>query len=137
MRESRFFKSCGTFCFDLYWKYHNFERIEIRATVFLKQTNFSEPKIRYFFPILSWIYVDNIKILRNKDLKHAPHFLGTRNPRITRNSRRRGIYLGISERIRVLYQYIISLIRIWTTQLFPRTKSSLTQGPYVQIILII
>ena len=97
----------------------------------------SEPKIRYFFPILSWIYVDNIKILRNKDLKHAPHFLGTRNPRITRNSRRRGIYLGISERIRVLYQYIISLIRIWTTQLFPRTKSSLTQGPYVQIILII
>ena len=24
------------FCFDLYWKYHNFERIDIRATVFLK-----------------------------------------------------------------------------------------------------
>ena len=27
--------------FDLYWKYHNFERNEIRATVFLKWTDFS------------------------------------------------------------------------------------------------
>ena len=26
MPESRFFQNCGTFCFDLYWKYHNFER---------------------------------------------------------------------------------------------------------------
>ena len=57
-------------------------------------------------------YVINIKILRNENLKHAPHFLGTPNPCITRNSRRRGIYLGISEGIRVPYQYIISLIRI-------------------------
>ena len=41
MRESRFFQNCGTFCFDLYWKYHNFERNEVRATVFLKWTDFS------------------------------------------------------------------------------------------------
>ena len=40
MRESRFFQNCGTFWFDLYWKYHNFERNEIRATVFLKWTDF-------------------------------------------------------------------------------------------------
>ena len=32
MRESRFFQNCGTFCFDLCWKYHNYERIEICAT---------------------------------------------------------------------------------------------------------
>ena len=41
LRESRFFQNCGTFCFDLYSKYHNFERNEIRATVFLKWTDFS------------------------------------------------------------------------------------------------
>ena len=41
MRESHFFQNCGTFCFDLYWKYHNFERNKIRATVFLKWTDFS------------------------------------------------------------------------------------------------
>ena len=40
MRESRFFQNCGNFCFDLYWKYHNFERIMILATVLLKWTNF-------------------------------------------------------------------------------------------------
>ena len=52
MHESKFFKNCGTFCFDLYWKYHNFERNEIRATVFLKWTDFSfvceiEPHITF------------------------------------------------------------------------------------------
>ena len=40
MRESHFFQNCGTFCFDLYWKYHNFERNEIRATAFVKWTDF-------------------------------------------------------------------------------------------------
>ena len=40
MHESQFFQNCGTFCFGSYWKYHNFERIEIRATVFLKWTYF-------------------------------------------------------------------------------------------------
>ena len=39
MHESRFFQNRGTFCFDLYWKYHNFERNEICTTVFLKRTN--------------------------------------------------------------------------------------------------
>ena len=42
MHESRFFQNYGTFCFDLYWKYHNFERFEIHATVFLKWTDFSK-----------------------------------------------------------------------------------------------
>ena len=35
MCKSCFFQNCGTFCFDLYWNYHNFERNEIRVTVFL------------------------------------------------------------------------------------------------------
>ena len=36
VRESRFFQNCGTFNTNQNKKYHNFERIEIRATVFLK-----------------------------------------------------------------------------------------------------
>ena len=40
--ESRFFQNCSTFCFDLYWKHHNFERNEIRKTVFLKWMDFSQ-----------------------------------------------------------------------------------------------
>ena len=52
MRDPHFFQNCGTFqyniswlCFDVSWccieKYHNFERNEDRATVFLKWTDFS------------------------------------------------------------------------------------------------
>ena len=41
MRECSFFPNCGTFCFDFYWKYHNYERKRICATVFLKWTDFS------------------------------------------------------------------------------------------------
>ena len=42
MRESRFFQNCGAFCFDLYWKYHDFEWNEIRATVFIKWMDFAK-----------------------------------------------------------------------------------------------
>ena len=42
LRKSSFFQNCGTFCFDLFWKYHNFERNEIRATGFLKWRDFRE-----------------------------------------------------------------------------------------------
>ena len=31
-----------SFCFDLYWKYHNFEWNEIRATVFIKWMYFAK-----------------------------------------------------------------------------------------------
>ena len=34
------------FCYDLYWKYHNFERNEDCATVFLKWTDFILPAIQ-------------------------------------------------------------------------------------------
>ena len=44
MRDPHFFQNCGTFCFDLYWKYHNFERNEIRETGFLKWTDFSNQR---------------------------------------------------------------------------------------------
>ena len=40
MRESWFFQNWGTFNTNQNKKYHNFERIEIRATVFLKWTDF-------------------------------------------------------------------------------------------------
>ena len=40
LRISSFFQNSDTFCFDLYWHYHNFERNEIRATGFLKWTDF-------------------------------------------------------------------------------------------------
>ena len=39
MRKSSFFHNCATFCFDFYWKYHNFERNKICASV--KWTDFS------------------------------------------------------------------------------------------------
>ena len=45
MRDSRFFQNCGIFCFDLYWEYHNFERNEIRATVFLNERNIDTVEI--------------------------------------------------------------------------------------------
>ena len=38
--KSWFFQNCGTFCFNLNWKYHHFRRIEIFATAFLKRTVF-------------------------------------------------------------------------------------------------
>ena len=40
LHESQFFQNCGTFNKNQNKKYHNFERIEIRATVFLKWTYF-------------------------------------------------------------------------------------------------
>ena len=42
MRESRFFQNCGTFNTNQNKKYHNFERNENRATVFLKWTDFRD-----------------------------------------------------------------------------------------------
>ena len=39
--ESCLFQNFGNFYIDLYWKYHNFERIGIHATVVLKWTDFS------------------------------------------------------------------------------------------------
>ena len=47
MRESQLFQNC----FDFYWKYHNFERNEIRATGFLKWTDFK---------IYAWWLMPNI-----------------------------------------------------------------------------
>ena len=52
MHESCFFQNCGTFCFYLYWKYHNFEQNEIRATGFLKWTDFSHWNFLYSPQIL-------------------------------------------------------------------------------------
>ena len=53
MRDPHFFQNCGSFqyniswfCFDVSWccieNYHNFERIEDHATVFLKWTDFTK-----------------------------------------------------------------------------------------------
>ena len=49
--ESRFFQNCDTFCFDLYWKYHNFECNEIQVTIFLKWTDFSETTVLTVYPM--------------------------------------------------------------------------------------
>ena len=46
LHESGFFQNCGTFYFDLYWKYHNFERNEICVTVYLR---WMDLKIWIFF----------------------------------------------------------------------------------------
>ena len=46
LRESRFFQNYGTFNTNQNKKYHNFERNEIRAAVFLKWTDFSEIHIK-------------------------------------------------------------------------------------------
>ena len=40
LHESQFFQNCGTFNKNQNKKYHNFERNEICATVFLKSTDF-------------------------------------------------------------------------------------------------
>ena len=58
MRESRFFQNCGTFNTNQNKKYHNFERNEIRATVFLKWTDFRlclhSPHDHFNVPCLNW-----------------------------------------------------------------------------------
>ena len=58
LRESRFFQNCGTSCFDLNWKYHISERIEIRATVILKWMDFTS---KISSSVLSSFYVKNIR----------------------------------------------------------------------------
>ena len=62
LHESGFFQNCGTFYFDLYWKYHNFERNEICATVFLKSTDF----IKY--PTFEGFFID--KTCTKLDIPH-------------------------------------------------------------------
>ena len=56
MRDPHFFQNCGSFqyniswlCFDFSEKYHNFERNEDRATVFLKWTDFSHFILKFIF----------------------------------------------------------------------------------------
>ena len=46
MRKFRFFQNCGTFNTNQNKKYHNFERNEIRTTVFLKWTDFTYPFLK-------------------------------------------------------------------------------------------
>ena len=93
--KSRFFQNCGTFCFDLNWKHHNFDRREIRAMDFLKWTNFSMSK---------WSFS---KIMPSFHLKRYWRFLGTHStllilyPR-TRNSISRIAIVGMDNPLLVL-----------------------------------
>ena len=61
LRESRFFQNCGTFCFDLYWKYHNFERNKIHVTVFLRWTDFKLQCIHLKY--ITLYFVDSVHFL--------------------------------------------------------------------------
>ena len=66
MRNPHFFKKCCHFrwlCFDLYRKYHNFERNEICATVFLKWTDFRLMKV-----FTAWLWNTNWSFFRNQRL---------------------------------------------------------------------
>ena len=67
MRESRFFQNCGTFCFNLYWKYHNFERNETRTTVFLKWTDFRKTPVSNssFFQTQLWFIYSRVDQLES------------------------------------------------------------------------
>ena len=69
LRKSRFFQNCGTFCFDLYWKYHNFERNMIRATGYLKWLDFTRLKIKKMSPLQIFLPVF-LTIHRNPKQKY-------------------------------------------------------------------
>ena len=42
LRDPHFFQNYGSYQYNISWNYHNFERNEDRATVFLKWTNFND-----------------------------------------------------------------------------------------------
>ena len=57
---ARFLFLVCTFCFDLYWKHHNFERNENCATVFLNERNLSD----FSFSIMKfWITLSNERLM--------------------------------------------------------------------------
>jgi hypothetical protein len=64
LRESLFFQNCGTFNTNQNKKCNNFEKDEIRATVFLKYTDFSKAN-GYIFILIK---APKLKIIKRKML---------------------------------------------------------------------